>query len=289
MTGNSGSRLMMPPIAYPPFHFGSSLSASASPYSHPTMHSSLSTSGSIPSTRAASPAFSDMSYSSQASRQSKRARRSDSSLSQQAPFPGYEPGWSKGEQAMFETSIARLTASAGLPLRWVENPEWLALCERFMPNAKSPSRKVLTQRLIPATLKTFKQTAQEQCRGLEGTVSYDGWTGGNHHHYIAFMVNCRGRVSLTNIPLSMNTAHNIGGRTMLSEFMTHRENERRQIIFSTSLRRLLMTWNKTGILSLLLSLQMLEVRHSKHGNWHAESICILLCRTVLVIRYVNLK
>ncbi|KAH9029946.1 ribonuclease H-like domain-containing protein [Lactarius pseudohatsudake] len=50
-----------------------------------------------------------------------------------------------------------------------------------------PSRKVLTQRLIPATLKGFKQTARKQCSGFEGTVSYDGWTGGNHHHYVAFM------------------------------------------------------------------------------------------------------
>ena len=95
---------------------------------------------------------------------------------------------------MFETGIACLTASAGLPLRWVENPEWLALCERFMPNARSPSHKVLTQRLIPATLKAFKQAAQEQCQGLEGTVSYDGWTGGSNHHYIAFMVNCGGQM-----------------------------------------------------------------------------------------------
>jgi len=94
---------------------------------------------------------------------------------------------------MFETAIARLTASAGLPLQWVENPEWLALCKRFIPSAKSPSRKVLMQCLLPATLKTFKQAAQEHCRGLEGTVSYDGWTGGNHHHYIVFMVHCRGQ------------------------------------------------------------------------------------------------
>ncbi|KAH8984274.1 hypothetical protein EDB83DRAFT_2326294 [Lactarius deliciosus] len=109
--------------------------------------------GSIPSTRAPSPALSDATSSSRAF---KRARRSDSLLSHQASFPGYEPGWSQGEQAMFETAVTCLTASAGLPLRWVENPEWLALCERFLPNAKSPSRKVLTQRLIPATLKGFK-------------------------------------------------------------------------------------------------------------------------------------
>ncbi|KAH8991160.1 hypothetical protein EDB83DRAFT_2231697 [Lactarius deliciosus] len=158
-------------------------------------------SGSIPSTRAPSPALSDATSSSRAF---KRARRSDSLLSHQASFPGYEPGWSQGEQAMFETAVARLTASAGLPLRWVENPEWLALCERFLPNAKSPSRKVLTQRLIPATLKGFKQTARKQCSGFEGTVSYDGWTGGNHHHYVAFMVNCKGQASLLRLPLCMD-------------------------------------------------------------------------------------
>ena len=62
-----------------------------------------------------------------------------------------------------------------------------------MLNAKSPSHKVLTQCLIPTTLKTFKQAAQEQCQGLEEAVTYDGWTGGNHHHYIVFMVNCRGQ------------------------------------------------------------------------------------------------
>ncbi|KAH9026059.1 hypothetical protein EDB85DRAFT_1869147 [Lactarius pseudohatsudake] len=150
----------------------------------PSLPGPPSTSGSIPSTRAPSPALSDATSSSRAY---KRPRRSDSLLSHQASFPGYEPGWSQGEQAMFETAVTRLTASAGLPLRWVENPEWLALCERFLPNAKSPSRKVLTQRLIPATLKGFKQTARKQCSGFEGTVSYDGWTGGNHHHYVAFM------------------------------------------------------------------------------------------------------
>lgn len=181
----SGSHL----TAQPSFQFTStsSLGLSQSMYPH-------STGGSVPSTRAPSPAYSDVT---QSSRPSKQACRSDSFLSvNQAPFPGYDPGWSKGEQALFETSVARLTASAGLPFRWVENPEWLALCERFMLSAKSPSRKVLTQRLIPATLKTFKDNAKELCRGLEGTVSYDGWMGANHHHYIAFMVNCRGQVSL---------------------------------------------------------------------------------------------
>jgi hypothetical protein len=168
-----------------------------------------STSGSVPSTRAPSPAFSDSTT--QSSRPSKQPRRSKSFLSvHQASFPGYDAGWSNGEQALFETAIARFTASAGLPFRWVENPEWISLCERFMPSAKSPSRKVLTQRLIPATLKTFKEAAKEQCRGFEGTVSYDGWTGDNHHHYIAFLVNCRGQVCLVNIRSDLNIAKRVG-------------------------------------------------------------------------------
>ena len=209
-------------MAHPPYQFASRLSAG--PYSHPMY--SASTSGSIPSTRAPSPAFSDAT---QSSCPSKWPRHSDSFLSvHQAPFPGYDRGWSKGEQALFETTIARLTASAGLPFRWVENPEWLALCERFMPSAKSPSRKVLTQRLIPATLKTFKETAKEQGRGLEGTVSFDGWTGGNHHHYIVFMVNCRGQVSFVDFRFNSNIAKKIGDRIMWFGYMMHRENVKRQ-------------------------------------------------------------
>jgi hypothetical protein len=107
-----------------------------------------------------------------------------------------------------------------------------------MPNAKSPSRKVLTQRLIPATLKTFKQAAKEQCQGMEGTVSYDGWTGGNHHHYIAFMVNCRGQVCVIDFPFNLNIAQRIAHRTMSFEYMMHPGNEKRQKISTVSWRRL---------------------------------------------------
>jgi hypothetical protein len=116
--------------------------------------------------------------------------------------------WLQGEQALFETSLARLTASAGFPLRWVDNPEWHAFCDRWVPNAKTPSRKVLTQRLLPATLKVFKETAKEQARGSEATASCDGWTGGNHHHFIAFMVMCNGQVSHDNFLLRFETNQN---------------------------------------------------------------------------------
>ncbi|KAG1753645.1 uncharacterized protein EDB91DRAFT_1286022 [Suillus paluster] len=36
--------------------------------------------------------------------------------------------WTDADQADLEAGLAQVTASAGLPLQWVENPEWLKLC-----------------------------------------------------------------------------------------------------------------------------------------------------------------
>lgn len=55
-----------------------------------------------------------------------------------------EIAWTSADQTDWETGLARLTASAGLPLRWIENPEWKKFCDRFLPTAKNPSSKVLT-------------------------------------------------------------------------------------------------------------------------------------------------
>lgn len=102
--------------------------------------------------------------------------------------------WSDARQVRFEERILRLTASAGFPLSWVENPEWLNFCTEFIPQAKSPSRKVLTQRLLPRTLAQLQTQAKERVRGQNVTASCDGWTGENFHHYIAFMIVARKEV-----------------------------------------------------------------------------------------------
>ncbi|KAF8550336.1 hypothetical protein OG21DRAFT_1386507, partial [Imleria badia] len=83
--------------------------------------------------------------------------------------------WTSADQADWKTGLARLTASAGLPLRWIENPEWKKLCDRFLPKAKIPSPKVLTQRIIPGVLEGLKSSAREDCRGSEVTLQCDGW------------------------------------------------------------------------------------------------------------------
>ncbi|KAF8549193.1 hypothetical protein OG21DRAFT_1488736 [Imleria badia] len=66
-----------------------------------------------------------------------------------SPSPGpahwvSEVVWTSADQADWKTGLARLTASAGLPLRWIENPEWKKLCDRFLPKAKIPSPKLHT-------------------------------------------------------------------------------------------------------------------------------------------------
>jgi hypothetical protein len=87
--------------------------------------------------------------------------------------------WSTSDQADWEIGLARLTVSAGLPLRWFENHEWKVLCDRFLPRAKIPSAKVLTQRVMPHTLNTLETIAKDECRGANATLQCDGWTGEN--------------------------------------------------------------------------------------------------------------
>jgi len=149
--------------------------------------------------RAPSPAISDISF---APVPSKRQRMTQSgqyrSVSQPTPhisvhWPSGQP-WTNADQADWEAGLARVTASAGLPLRWVENPEWLKLCDRFIPYAKIPSAKVLTKRVMPHVLSGLKATAKEECRGAVATLQCDGWTGENNHHLLGFMMTARRKV-----------------------------------------------------------------------------------------------
>ncbi|KAG1786803.1 hypothetical protein EV424DRAFT_1476795 [Suillus variegatus] len=87
-------------------------------------------------------------------------------------------------EADWEAGLARVTASAELPLQWVENPEWLKLCDRFIPQAKAPSAKVLMKRVMPQVLRGIKATAKEESCGAVGTLQCDGWIGENSHHLL---------------------------------------------------------------------------------------------------------
>jgi len=96
--------------------------------------------------------------------------------------------WTKERKKNFERRVLRLTASAGFPLSWIENPEWGKLCDEFIPGAPHISRKVLTTRILGEVVSEFRAEAKRQCSGKEATMQSDGWTGVNNHHLVAFMI-----------------------------------------------------------------------------------------------------
>jgi hypothetical protein len=96
--------------------------------------------------------------------------------------------WSPEFQKKFEERITRITVAAGLPLSWVDNPEWIDFINDFLPFARSPSRKVLTNRLIPTAAKHHRELATVAAKNQNATLQADGWTGINFHHLLAFMI-----------------------------------------------------------------------------------------------------
>ena len=192
--------------------------------------------------------------------------------------------WSDARQLRFEEKLVRLTASAGLPLSWVENPEWLSFCTEFLPSAKSPSRKVLTRRLLPRTLGEFQSAAKQLVAGQNVTVSCDGWTGENFHHYIAFMIVVNKKVWILSHPCLALVL--IDARYTLLESMTHRGNARQQNTCFNLWLRLSGSFNRSGT-SILLPLQrMLLESRGKRGRCYLHVSRILYARIAMPIRSV---
>jgi hypothetical protein len=114
-----------------------------------------------------------------------RSKRRRTAYEQYSPTPL----WSDAMQAHFEYRLARLTASANLPMAWVDNPEFSLLCQEFIhQDAIPPRRGPLTRRIIPTTLKSMQSEVRGKVEGKSGTLQCDGWTGINFVHLIAFML-----------------------------------------------------------------------------------------------------
>ena len=96
--------------------------------------------------------------------------------------------WPVEFQRRFEERIARLTVSAGLPLLWVDNPKWIDFITDFLPLARSPSWKVLTNRLIPMAARQYQDASKLAAKNQNTTLQADGWTGLNFHHLLTFMI-----------------------------------------------------------------------------------------------------
>jgi len=106
-----------------------------------------------------------------------------------------DSSFTEERQKQFEDMLMRLTASAGLSLNWVTNPEFLSFCREFIPEAKVPSRKSLTNRVLPRLLNNIHTGIKIRVGGQFVTVQCDGWTGPNSHHLIAFMITTSDKVS----------------------------------------------------------------------------------------------
>jgi hypothetical protein len=134
--------------------------------------------------------------------------------------------WTSSKQARFENRLTRVTVAAGLPLSWVDNPEWIDLCREFLLSAKSPSRKTLTRCLIPAAVAELRADVKAAAKGHEATIQADGWTGENSHHLIAFMITVDGKVRTLH-PHCRLFGNNIY-RSFLCKSTTHLLSEKRQ-------------------------------------------------------------
>lgn len=96
--------------------------------------------------------------------------------------------WSDERQACFEELLIKLTAAKNLPFSWIDCPEWKAFTEEFIPAARPFSRKVFSDRILNNTLTVIRQNAKKRAKGTQVTLQSDGWTGGNYHHFQAFMM-----------------------------------------------------------------------------------------------------
>lgn len=117
-----------------------------------------------------------------------RRRGSHIMLPPNVPGELLVPVWSPARVKAFEHRILRLTASAGFPLSWIENPEFHAFQDEFIPGSPHISRKVLTKRILREVVTEFREAVKQKTAGKEATIQSDGWTGINNHHLVAFMI-----------------------------------------------------------------------------------------------------
>ncbi|KAF5319230.1 hypothetical protein D9619_008286 [Psilocybe cf. subviscida] len=114
-------------------------------------------------------------------------RQSYADLNAPRPASVPVPVWTQSQQDDFNISIALSIASGDLPLSVVENRELINLFKKLAPQAKMPSRKTMTQTVIPRLVKNLRETTQAAASGQLLTLQCDGWTGKNFIHLIAFM------------------------------------------------------------------------------------------------------
>ncbi|KAI0755919.1 hypothetical protein BC629DRAFT_1296554 [Irpex lacteus] len=129
------------------------------------------------------------------------------------PSLAQPPPWTSETQRRFESRIARVTASANIPLSWVDDPEVQAFFADFIPAARPISRRVLTSRLLPTELDAQRAVLLPRIEGGEATLQCDGWSAGNFHHYTGFTLTVKKEVVI--VALEDNSAERKTGNNLL--------------------------------------------------------------------------
>ena len=109
---------------------------------------------------------------------------------QSTPLLSVIPPWSADCVSRYETRLARITAYAGFALSWLDNPEWCAFVDEFIPGAPQVSRRVITRCVLPNVVRDLDTQVTQSINGKEAVMQADGWTGLNHSHLIAIMISC---------------------------------------------------------------------------------------------------
>ena len=82
--------------------------------------------------------------------------------------------WNTGRQRLFEENHGQVTAACGFLLSWVDNPEWIAFCDEFIPAAHLPSHNTLSRWIIQMKWLTFKPMLTLILRVIMGLFSMMG-------------------------------------------------------------------------------------------------------------------
>ncbi|PPR07164.1 hypothetical protein CVT24_010717 [Panaeolus cyanescens] len=118
----------------------------------------------------------------------KRARTTSTHNLSRKTSHHYLPTWTSDMQQRLGNRLARLTASAGFPYRWIENVEWTHFMTEFLPGALPISRRQLSDTLIPKEAERYRIESKKRAEGCLATLQCDGWSGINFHHFLAFMI-----------------------------------------------------------------------------------------------------
>jgi hypothetical protein len=90
----------------------------------------------------------------------------------------------KKDKPYFEILLLRMSVSNGLPFNFFENQETKDVFEFIAPALKLPSRKRMSDRILPKSAKMLKESIKNMAQNdkIGVTAAFDGWTNVKQEH-----------------------------------------------------------------------------------------------------------